>query len=54
MIMKRGIFRKILLGHEDVVSGKPFVSFHSVMILSNHNEKLRISKFYGKIFTSCS
>ena len=29
MIMKMGIFENILLGHEDVVSGKSFVSFHN-------------------------
>ena len=29
MIMKIGIFRKILLGHEEIVSGKSFVSFHN-------------------------
>ena len=29
MIMKMGIFPNILLGHEDVVSGKSFVSFHN-------------------------
>ena len=28
MIMKIGIFRKILLGHEDIVSSMSFVSFH--------------------------
>ena len=28
MIMKMGIFRNILLDHEDVASGKSFVSFH--------------------------
>ena len=29
MIMKMGIFQKILLSHEDVVSGKSSVSFHN-------------------------
>ena len=29
MIMKMGIFRKILLYREDVVSGKSFVSFNN-------------------------
>ena len=28
MIMKMGIFRYILLDHEDVASAKSFVSFH--------------------------
>ena len=29
MIKKMGIFRNILLGQEDVVSGKSIVSFHN-------------------------
>ena len=29
MIMKMGIFRKELRGHEDVVSGKSIRSFHN-------------------------
>ena len=29
MIMKMGIFRNKLLGHEHVVSGKSTVSFHN-------------------------
>ena len=52
MIMKLGIFRKILLCHEDVVSGKSLC--HSIMILSNHNEIPRISDSSGKILTSLS
>ena len=51
MIMKMGIFRNILLDHEDVASGKSFVLFHKDF---EHNEIPRISNFCGKIFTSLS
>ena len=34
MIMKMGIFRKISVGHEDVVFGKSFVSFHNYFVHS--------------------
>ena len=52
MIMKKGIFRKFY----SVMKKLSLVSrlCHSIMILSNHNEKPRISNFCRKIFMSLS
>ena len=50
MIVKMGIFRTLLLVHEDFVSH--LCNF--IMILSSHNETPMILNFCRKIFTSLS
>ena len=37
---ENGYFRKCLLDHEDFVSGKSFVSFYYLVILSTENLRL--------------